>query len=58
MTDMATRLELGYVGDGVRLDPIRLTVVAQTPTGPVWLNEGMGHLEESSRAPHSCDQSR
>jgi hypothetical protein len=42
MTDMATRLELGYVADGVRLDPIRLTVVAQTPEGPIWLNEGMG----------------
>lgn len=42
MTAMARRLELGYVADGVRLDPIRLTVVAQTPQGPVWLNEGMG----------------
>jgi hypothetical protein len=42
MTAMAKRLDLGYVGDGVRLDPIRLTVVAQTPQRPVWLNEGMG----------------
>ncbi len=42
MTSMARQLDLGYVGDGVRLDPIRLTVVAQTPQRPVWLNEGMG----------------
>jgi hypothetical protein len=42
MTRMAGQLDLGYIGEGVRLDPVRLTVVSDHLDGPVWLGEGMG----------------
>lgn len=41
MTAMARQLGLRYA-DGVRLDPVALTVVARDPSGPVWLNEDIG----------------
>jgi hypothetical protein len=42
MTTMAKRLRLSYATDGVRLDPVALTVVGRDPSGPVWLNEDIG----------------
>ena len=42
MTAMAKRLELSYATDGVQLDPVALTVVGRDPSGPVWLNQGIG----------------
>jgi hypothetical protein len=42
MTAMAKRLQLSYATDGVRLDPVALTVVGRDPNGPVWLNQNIG----------------
>jgi hypothetical protein len=42
MTEMARALHLSYATDGVRLDPVALTVVGRDPSGPVWLNEDIG----------------
>ncbi|MEV4422475.1 DUF3732 domain-containing protein [Patulibacter sp. NPDC049589] len=42
MTEMAKALRLSYAVDGVRLDPVSLTVVGRTPAGPVWLNRDIG----------------
>lgn len=42
MTTMAKRLQLSYATDGVRLDPVALTVVGRDPRGPIWLNEDIG----------------
>jgi Protein of unknown function (DUF3732) len=39
MTEMAQRLGLSYAEDGVRLDPVQLTVIGKDPRGPVHLNE-------------------
>jgi hypothetical protein len=42
MTAMAKRLRLSFATDGVRLDPVALTVIGRDPNGPVWLNEDIG----------------
>jgi ABC-type iron transport system FetAB ATPase subunit len=42
MTNMAKALRLSYATDGVRLDPVALTVVGRDPNGPVWLNQDIG----------------
>lgn len=39
MTQMAQRLRLSYSKNGVRLDPVQLTVIGKDPRGPVHLNE-------------------
>lgn len=43
MTAMAKQLGLGYTQEGVRLDPVALTVVAGDPEDdPLWLSEDIG----------------
>ena len=42
MTTMAKRLNLSYATDGVKLDPVALTVVGRDPSGPVWLSRDIG----------------
>lgn len=42
MTKMAQRLGLEHAETGVRVDLARLTVVADTPTGPVYMDTGIG----------------
>lgn len=39
MTNMAQRLQLSYSRDGVRLDPVHLTVIGKDPRGPVQLSD-------------------
>ncbi len=40
LTRIAQQLGLEHAHDGVRVDPNRLTVVADTPTGPAYLDAG------------------
>jgi hypothetical protein len=40
VTSFAQRLGLEHASDGVRIDPNRLTVVADTPAGPAYLDAG------------------
>ena len=40
LTDLAQQLELEHAEHGVRLDPNRLTVVADPPSGPAYLDAG------------------
>ena len=40
VTQIAQRLGLEHAADGVRIDPYRLTVVADTATGPAYLDAG------------------
>jgi hypothetical protein len=42
MTEMARALELEHAETGVRIDLNRLTVVADTPGGPVYMDTGIG----------------
>lgn len=42
MTEIAQRLELEHADTGVRVDLGRLTVVADTPQGAVYMNSGIG----------------
>lgn len=42
MTSMAQRLGLEHAETSVRIDLSRLTVVADTPTGPVYMDTGIG----------------
>jgi Protein of unknown function (DUF3732) len=42
MTQMAKALDLKYAGDGVRLDPVDLTVIGRAPSGPVRLDRDIG----------------
>lgn len=42
MTPMAQRLGLEHATSNVRVDLARLTVVADTPTGPVYMDTGIG----------------
>jgi len=42
MTEMARALQLEHAESGVRIDLNRLTVVADTPSGPVFMDTGIG----------------